>query len=51
MRYMILLYGPDLPDPGTPEAAKMYAEWAATLPTARDGKVEVRPFLQVGEPS
>ena len=110
---MILLYGPDLPEPGTPESAKLLADWtsareamtdagvlsdcaplqpptasttvrvrdgealltdgpaaeikevfggftliecdglddalkwAALLPTARDGKVEVRPFVQV----
>ena len=26
-------------------------KWAATLPTARDGSVEVRPLIQVGGPS
>jgi hypothetical protein len=31
MKYMMLLYGPDgpgLPEPGTPEAAKLFADWA-----------------------
>ena len=26
-------------------------KWAATLPTARDGKVEVRPLIQTGRPA
>jgi hypothetical protein len=29
MKYMFLLYGPDLPAPGTEEAATLLAEWAA----------------------
>jgi len=29
MKYMFLLYGPDLPEPGTPEAAKVLADWTA----------------------
>lgn len=114
MKYMFLLYGPDLPEPGTPEAATLLADWtaarqamaeagvlidcaplqpsaasttvrvrdgetlltdgpaaeikevfggftliecdglddalkwAARLPTALDGKVEVRPLIQTG---
>jgi hypothetical protein len=116
MKYMFLLYGPELPAPGTEEAATMLAEWtaarqamaeagvlidcaplqptaasttvqvrggetlltdgpaaeikevfggftliecdglddalkwAARLPTAHDGKVEVRPVVQVAGP-
>ncbi|HEX8004912.1 MAG TPA: YciI family protein [Trebonia sp.] len=116
MKYMLLLYGPELPAPGTEEAATMLAEWtaarqamaeagvlidcaplqptaasttvqvrggetlltdgpaaeikevfggftliecdglddalkwAARLPTAHDGKVEVRPVVQVAAP-
>lgn len=29
MKYMFLLYGPDLPEPGTADAAKMIADWTA----------------------
>jgi hypothetical protein len=32
MKYMFLLYGPDgpgLPEPGTPEAAKLMADWTS----------------------
>jgi hypothetical protein len=29
MKYMFLLYGPDLPEPGTAEAAKVLADWTA----------------------
>lgn len=47
MKYLFLLYGPDLPAPGTDAAARLLADWAAALPTAFDGKGEVRPLLQV----
>jgi hypothetical protein len=36
MKYMFLLYGPDLPEPGTPEAAKVLADWT----TARQAMAE-----------
>ena len=36
VKYMILLYGPDLPEPGTPEAAKMLAEWASARQAMTD---------------
>jgi hypothetical protein len=32
MKYMLLLYGPygtGLPEPGTPEAARLFADWSA----------------------
>ncbi len=29
MKYIFLLYGPDLPEPGTPEAIKVLADWTA----------------------
>lgn len=39
VKYMILLYGPDLPEPGTPEAAKMLAEWASARQAMADAGV------------
>jgi hypothetical protein len=51
MKYMFLLYGPDrpFPQPGTDldEALK----WAAALPTAADGSVEIHPVIEVVAPS
>lgn len=39
VKYMILLYGPDLPEPGTPEAAKMLAEWTSARQAMTDAGV------------
>jgi len=55
-----------LPEPGTEEAVAMYKRWsaatgamaqagvlidcAATLPTATDGSIEIRPVIGVNPP-
>ena len=39
MKYMFLLYGPDLPEPGTPEAAKVMADWAVARQAMADAGV------------
>jgi hypothetical protein len=36
MKYLFLLYGPDLPEPGTAAAAKLMADWTA----ARQGMAD-----------
>ena len=52
MKYLFLLYADaPMPEPGTPQVEcdglDEALRWAARLPTALDGKVEVRPVLQV----
>ena len=39
MKYMFLLYGPDLPEPGTPEAAKVMADWTLARQAMADAGV------------
>jgi hypothetical protein len=39
MKYMFLLYGPDLPEPGTPEAAKVMADWTVARQAMADAGV------------
>jgi hypothetical protein len=39
MKYMLLLYGPDMPEPGTSEAAKMLADWTAARQAMADAGV------------
>jgi hypothetical protein len=39
MKYLFLLYGPDLPDPGTDEAAKLLADWTAARQAMADAGV------------
>jgi hypothetical protein len=39
MKYLFLLYGPDLPDPGTDEAAKLLAGWATARQAMADAGV------------
>ncbi len=39
VKYMILLYGPDLPEPGTGEAAKLLADWTAARQAMTDAGV------------
>ena len=42
MKYMILLYAPDgpgLPEPGTPEAAKLMADWTSARQAMADAGV------------
>src|SRR6266567_3337111 len=36
---MFLLYGPDLPEPGTPEAAKVMADWTVARQAMADAGV------------
>jgi hypothetical protein len=53
MRYMLLQYAQDRPEPGTPEGRistrlDEALELAASCPTAKDGAVEVRPIMEVG---
>jgi hypothetical protein len=39
MKYMFLLYGPDLPETGTPEAAKVLADWTVARQAMADAGV------------
>jgi hypothetical protein len=39
MKYMLLLYGPGMPEPGTPEATKMLADWTAARQAMADAGV------------
>jgi hypothetical protein len=39
MKYMFLLYGPDLPEPGTPEAARVMADWTVARQAMADAGV------------
>ena len=39
MKYMFLLYGPDLPAPGTPEARKLLDDWSAARQAMSDAGV------------
>src|SRR5262252_8188968 len=50
MKYMFLLYGPDLPEPGTPQAAKVMADWAVAR-LGQIGTVEQEHVLHDQLPS
>jgi hypothetical protein len=39
MKYMFLLYGSDLPDPGTDEARKLFEEWSTARQAMADAGV------------
>ena len=39
MKYMFLLYGPDLPEPGTDEARKLFDDWDAARGAMEDAGV------------
>jgi hypothetical protein len=39
VKYMILLYGPDLPEPGTAEARKLFEDWNAARGAMEDAGV------------
>lgn len=39
MKYMFLLYGPDLPEPGTVEAQKLLSEWTSARQAMADAGV------------
>ena len=39
MKYLFLLYGKEVPEPGTAEAAKLIAEWAAAKQAMADAGV------------
>ena len=39
MKYMFLLYSPPLPEPGTPEAARLMADWTAARQAMADAGV------------
>lgn len=39
VKYMMLLYGPDLPEPDTDEARKLFADWAAARGAMEDAGV------------
>jgi hypothetical protein len=39
MKYMFLLYGPDLPEPGTGEARKLLEDWSAARGAMEDAGV------------
>jgi hypothetical protein len=39
MKYMFLLYGPDLPAPGTPEARKLLDDWTTARQAMADAGV------------
>ena len=39
MKYLMLLYGPDLPAPGTVEARKLLEDWAAARQAMADAGV------------
>ena len=39
MKYMFLLYSPPMPEPGTPEAARLMADWMAARQAMADAGV------------
>jgi len=39
VKYMFLLYGPDLPEPGTDEARKLFDDWDAARGAMEDAGV------------
>ncbi len=39
MKYMFLLYSPPIPEPGTPEAARLMADWTAARQAMADAGV------------
>ena len=39
MKYMFLLYSPPMPEPGTPEAARLMADWTAARQAMADAGV------------
>ena len=39
MKYLFLLYGNPLPEPGTPEAAQLFANWGETVAQMREAGV------------
>ncbi|MBV9380702.1 MAG: transcription initiation protein [Streptosporangiaceae bacterium] len=39
MKYMFLLYGPDLPEPGTPQARKLLEDWTVARQAMADAGV------------
>jgi hypothetical protein len=50
VKYMMLLYGPDLPEPGTDEARALLADWATAKGAMEDAGVliDCAPLYPVG---